>query len=175
MATQQKTLDLLQSTCRACGSQVLVARHSHRTVTTLEGVYRRTVKVYQCPNPACPRFHHVCRPEEEGGWALPHGEFGLVHRGRNKPVVTPSTPSKESRCVQESSFGLLVPAHLERPVQRESYQYYLISGWLLPERLTLAGWHRLPSERAPVGHSLCRSPHASLFPLDALVNWNRHK
>lgn len=76
-ATQQKTLDLLQSTCRACGSQVLVARHSHRTVTTLDGVYRLTLKVYQCPNPACPRFHHVCRPEEEGGWALPHGEFGL--------------------------------------------------------------------------------------------------
>jgi hypothetical protein len=25
----------------------------------------------------CPRYHHVCRSEEEGCWALPHGEFGL--------------------------------------------------------------------------------------------------
>ncbi len=76
-ATKQKTLDLLQRICRACGSRVLVARHSHRTVTTLDGVYRLTLKVYHCPNPRCPRFSYVCRPEEEGGWALPHGEFGL--------------------------------------------------------------------------------------------------
>jgi hypothetical protein len=76
-ATKQKTLDLLQRTCRACGSRMLVARHSHRTVTTLDGVYRLTLKVYQCPNPECSRFSHVCRPEEEGGWAVPHGEFGL--------------------------------------------------------------------------------------------------
>jgi hypothetical protein len=76
-ATKQKTLDLLQRTCRACGSRVLMARHSHRTVTTLDGVYRLTLKVYQRPNPKCPRFSYVYRPEEEGGWALPHGEFGL--------------------------------------------------------------------------------------------------
>lgn len=54
-----------------------MAFHSHRTVTTLEGVYRLTLKVYRCWNPACPRFHQVYRPEEEGAWALPHGEFGL--------------------------------------------------------------------------------------------------
>src|SRR5438552_14833607 len=55
----------------------MVARHSDRKVTRLDGVYRLTVKVYQCPNRQCPGFHQVCRPEEEGGWALPHGEFGL--------------------------------------------------------------------------------------------------
>ncbi len=76
-ATRQRTLDLLQRACRACGGRLQVVRHSHRTVTTLEGVYRLTLKVYQCPNRACPRFRRVCRPEEEGGWALPHGEFGL--------------------------------------------------------------------------------------------------
>jgi len=54
-----------------------MACHSHRTVTTLGGVYRLTLKVYRCWNPACPRFHQVYRPEEEGAWALPHGEFGL--------------------------------------------------------------------------------------------------
>ncbi len=41
-ATKQRTLDLLQRACRACGSQLQVARHSHRTVTTLHGVYRLT-------------------------------------------------------------------------------------------------------------------------------------
>jgi hypothetical protein len=54
-----------------------MAFHSHRTVTTLEGVYRLTLKVYRCWNAGCPRFHQVYRPEEEGAWALPHGEFGL--------------------------------------------------------------------------------------------------
>ncbi len=76
-ATNQETLDVLQRTCRACGSRLQMARHGHRKVTTLQGVYRLTVKLYRCENPECARFHRMCRPEEEGGWALPHGEFGL--------------------------------------------------------------------------------------------------
>jgi len=36
-----------------------------------------TLKVYRCLNMSCPRFHQPIRPEEEGGWALPHKEFGL--------------------------------------------------------------------------------------------------
>ena len=54
-----------------------MARHSHRKVTRLDGVYDLRVKVYQCLNRECSRFRQVCRPEEEGSWALPHGEFGL--------------------------------------------------------------------------------------------------
>ena len=76
-ATHQTTLDLVQKTCRSCGSRLQMARHGHRKVTTLEGVYQLTLKLYRCPNSDCPRFHQMCRPEEEGGWALPHGEFGL--------------------------------------------------------------------------------------------------
>jgi hypothetical protein len=54
-----------------------MARHSQRTVTTLQGVTHLTLKVYRCRNTGCPRFHQATRPEEEGRWALPHGEFGL--------------------------------------------------------------------------------------------------
>src|SRR5437660_12228111 len=42
-----------------------------------------TSPISACPsnqvldNTACPRFHQPTRPEKEGGWALPHGEFGL--------------------------------------------------------------------------------------------------
>jgi hypothetical protein len=54
-----------------------MGHHSHRTVTTLQGVTRLTLKVYRCRNQACSRFHQPTRPEEEGKWALPHGEFGL--------------------------------------------------------------------------------------------------
>jgi hypothetical protein len=76
-ATLQVTLKPLQMTCRACGSRMRMGHHSHRTVTTLQGVTRLTLQVYRCRNRACPRFHEPTRPEEEGGWALPHGEFGL--------------------------------------------------------------------------------------------------
>ncbi len=54
-----------------------MGHHSHRTVTTLPGITRLTLKVYRCRNTACSRFHQPTRPEEEGGWALPHGAFGL--------------------------------------------------------------------------------------------------
>jgi hypothetical protein len=50
---------------------------TQRTVTTLEDVTRLILTVVRCPNPACSRYHLPCRPEEEGAWALPHGEFGL--------------------------------------------------------------------------------------------------
>jgi hypothetical protein len=33
--------------------------------------------VRRCVQPECPRYHVASRPEEEGRWALPHGEFGL--------------------------------------------------------------------------------------------------
>jgi hypothetical protein len=42
-------------------------------VVTLEGVSQLRVVICQCRTPTCPRYH----PEEEGRWALPHGEFGL--------------------------------------------------------------------------------------------------
>src|SRR5947209_5767462 len=76
-ATEQRTLDLLQTTCQVCGSRLQMARHGHRKVTTLQGVYALTLKLYRCQNKECPRYHQPSRPEEEGGWALPHGEFGL--------------------------------------------------------------------------------------------------
>jgi hypothetical protein len=38
---------------------------------------RLTLTVYRCRNTACLRLHQPTRPEEEGGWALPHGEYGL--------------------------------------------------------------------------------------------------
>jgi len=76
-ATKEVTLDVLEKSCRTCGQRLQMARHSHRRVTRLDGMYHLTIKVYQCHNEQCPRLRQVCRSEEEGGWALPHGEFGL--------------------------------------------------------------------------------------------------
>ena len=67
----------LRTRCVGCGGPLWVAYHSHRTVTTLEGAVRLRLQVRRCVAPGCPQYHRPYRPEEELGWALPHGEFGL--------------------------------------------------------------------------------------------------
>jgi hypothetical protein len=54
-----------------------VAYHNHRTVHTLDGLVGLTLPVRRCQNPSCERYHQPYRPEAEGSYALPHGEFGL--------------------------------------------------------------------------------------------------
>ena len=54
-----------------------VAYHGLRTITTLDGVWGLRLRIRRCNNEACPLYHLPFRPEEEGMWALPHGEFGL--------------------------------------------------------------------------------------------------
>lgn len=76
-ATQQVVLRPYQQVCDRCGEALWVAHHKKRTVTTLEGIYDLRLVIRQCPNSQCQEYHHRYRPEEEGSWALPHGEFGL--------------------------------------------------------------------------------------------------
>jgi hypothetical protein len=53
------------------------AYHNYRTVTTLTGIWRLTLKIRRCVTLACPQFQKPYRPEEEGRLALPKHEFGL--------------------------------------------------------------------------------------------------
>jgi hypothetical protein len=46
-------------------------------VVTLEGIFQLRIAISQCHTSTCPRYHVRSHPEEEGRWALPHGEFGL--------------------------------------------------------------------------------------------------
>jgi hypothetical protein len=43
----------------------------------LLGLCYLSIKVRRCQNADCSFYHRPYRPEEEGHWALPHGEFGL--------------------------------------------------------------------------------------------------
>jgi hypothetical protein len=70
-------LEPYQRRCARCGGPAHVAYHSRRTVATLDGLYALTLVVRQCQTPACPLYRRAYRPEEEGHWALPQGEFGL--------------------------------------------------------------------------------------------------
>jgi hypothetical protein len=76
-AARQYRLEPYQRRCPHCGGPARVAYHDRRTVATLDGLYDLVLVVRLCRDPACPQYHRPYRPEEEGGWALPHGEFGL--------------------------------------------------------------------------------------------------
>jgi hypothetical protein len=54
-----------------------VAYHIHRKLMTLQGLCDLTIVVRRCRNQTCSRYQLPYRPEEEGRWALPHGECGL--------------------------------------------------------------------------------------------------
>jgi hypothetical protein len=76
-ATTEQVLTCLRTHCSFCGQPIAVAYRTRRTITMLQGSCRLTLRVRRCRNPACEWYHRPCRPEEEGKWALPHGEFGL--------------------------------------------------------------------------------------------------
>jgi hypothetical protein len=76
-ATQHQELAPLRTRCVGCGGPLWVAYHSRRTVTTLAGAVRLRLQVRRCVTAGCAQYHRSYRPEEELGWALPHGEFGL--------------------------------------------------------------------------------------------------
>lgn len=76
-ATHSIKLTPLKESCEECGQPLWVAYHGSRTVTKLDGLWKLTIVVRRCIHPECPRYHVAYRPEEEGRWALPHGEFGL--------------------------------------------------------------------------------------------------
>jgi hypothetical protein len=67
----------LSKQCLQCGARLWVAYHAHRTLMTFRGLVRLTLVVRRCRNAACAWYHLPYRAEEEGAWALPHGEFGL--------------------------------------------------------------------------------------------------
>src|SRR5579883_649905 len=67
----------LSTQCFTCGHTARVAYHTRRRVTTLQGQFCLSLAVRRCHQESCPRYHHPYRPEEEGRWALPYGEYGL--------------------------------------------------------------------------------------------------
>ncbi len=63
--------------CVNCEQRLWVAYHAQRTLMTFRGLVRLTLAVRRCRNQECDLYHLPYRAEEEGAWALPHGEFGL--------------------------------------------------------------------------------------------------
>jgi hypothetical protein len=76
-ATTHLILVPLRETCSACGGPLWITYSNTRTLARIEGLVHLTLKIRCCPNPGCDRYRRPYRPEEEGAFALPHGEFGL--------------------------------------------------------------------------------------------------
>lgn len=74
---EELRLEPQRTACVECGQEMWVAYHAHRKVMTLEGLRGLTLQVRRCQNQECGRYKCAYRPEEEGRWALPHGECGL--------------------------------------------------------------------------------------------------
>jgi hypothetical protein len=63
--------------CPICEGKLWVAYHNARTVATLSGLVRLKLVVRRCVHRDCELYHQRRRPEQEGAFALPQGEFGL--------------------------------------------------------------------------------------------------
>src|SRR6266699_2236445 len=63
--------------CVACGGPLWSAYWQERSILTLSGWLRLSLQIRRCTRYGCALFGRPYRPEEEGGYALPHGEIGL--------------------------------------------------------------------------------------------------
>lgn len=75
--TAELTLTPATTTCVACGHHLYCDYSNSRTLTTLDGVTRYTLRIRRCRHAPCDLFTVPFRPEAEGRLALPHHEFGL--------------------------------------------------------------------------------------------------
>ena len=76
-ANQEVVLECIHQNCASCGQKMWSDYDNERTIRTMTGAVRLTLKVRRCPNRECKSYHQVYRPETEGRWALPGHEFGL--------------------------------------------------------------------------------------------------
>src|SRR5256712_14186485 len=76
-AQREVRLTPLREHCVSCEQRLWVAYHAQRTLMTFRGLVQLRLVVRRCRNAECGLYHVPYRAEEEGAWALPHGEFGL--------------------------------------------------------------------------------------------------
>jgi hypothetical protein len=76
-AEQHVRLEPQEVICGECGKGMTVAYHAHRKILTVKGLIQLRLVVRRCQTAGCPAYKRAYRPEEEGRWALPHGECGL--------------------------------------------------------------------------------------------------
>ncbi len=106
--------------CWNCGEPMWVAYTKRRTLMTLSGLLRLHLSVRRCRNPACPRSQRPYRPEAEGSFALPHGEFGLDVIAQIGALRFAQHRSVPEICTELNRRGVSI---CERSVTEQLYRY----------------------------------------------------
>ena len=106
--------------CWSCGQPMWVAYTKRRTLMTLDGLLRLQLPVRRCRNLACPHYHRPYRPEAEGSYALPHGEFGLDVIAQIGALRFAQHRSVPEICTELNRRGVAI---CERSVTEQLYRY----------------------------------------------------
>src|SRR4051794_19865084 len=109
-----------QQDCWTCGEPMWVAYTKRRKLMTLAGLVRLHLPVRRCRNPTCPRFHLPYRPEAEGAYAIPHGEFGLDVIALIGSLRFAQHRSVPEICAELNRRGVSI---CERSVTEQLYRY----------------------------------------------------
>src|SRR5256884_8283295 len=123
-AQRQVRLTPHREECVSCGERLWVAYHAQRTLMTFRGLVHLTLVVRRCRNAECALYHVPYRAEEEGAWALPHGDFGLdIITVIGKPALrrAPQHPG------DPSALGAARSSH--RPTHRHRSAGTLRASW----------------------------------------------
>jgi hypothetical protein len=149
-AASELRLEPLKDRCGSCTEKLWVAYHSPRTVATLSGLVKLRLVVRRCVNEGCALYHEPYRPEGEGAFALPQGEFGLdvialvgalrhvehrsvpeIHRellGRGVSVSERSVTNLLDRYEELVALRLSGRAHLRKALARQGRVVLALDG-----------------------------------------------
>ncbi len=119
-ADTQHDLATCHTHCWTCGAPMWVAYTKRRQLMTLAGLIRLHLPVRRCRNPACPRYHVPYRPEAEGAYALPRGEFGLDVIALIGSLRFAQHRSVSEICTDLNQRGVAI---CERSVTEQLYRY----------------------------------------------------
>jgi hypothetical protein len=119
-AQTQHRLATCSTHCWICGEPMWVAYTKRRKLMTLQGLLRLHLPVRRCRTPTCPRFHLPYRPEAEGAYALPHGEFGLDVIALIGSLRFAQHRSVPEICAELNRRGVSI---CERSVTEQLYRY----------------------------------------------------
>jgi Transposase, Mutator family len=137
------TLTTCQTQCWIWGEPLWVAYTKCRKLMTLDGLLQLHLPVRRCRNPACARYRQPYRPEVEGHYALPHGEFGF-----DVIALVGSLRFAHHQSVAEihAELGRRGVSICERSVTEQLYRYEELLA------LRLADQERLRSRLSAQGH-----------------------
>src|SRR5207244_1765363 len=112
-----RSLVALRRKGAGCGGPLWAVHCQELSILTLAGWLRLSLQIRRCASYGCALFGRPYRPEEEGGYALPHGEIGLdviasvgaqrFGEHRSVPEIHRGLQARQLRVCQRSVTNLI--------------------------------------------------------------------